>query len=477
MTTTYTNEQLIERLKKERIPYNEAKTLCQEPYNEEVFILGIKTRNFQLHMIPEAQQTEAIQLVAIEQDSWCYRDAKSPSYQVSLRAVELRSSNLSKVPKDQRTEELCDLAIDSAIRLRQTQKKWQVCKLSSIPKSLRTPERVQRFLQLDGNVINHLASETSTDRTLIRQAIQTTPSVIKEMDLNSLEESELVLALSLNGGLLEVIPEALRSEAIIEAALKQDGYAIRYIQHPTLEQMELLLNFHPYALKSIKEQVPLHLLKKAISKCYFTFSESLYHSHKVIAPHFLGALIDQSPYLYPVRYSYLFDSQSSDIKGELNYFLAKETGQLIEGMGVEEWLLALSSPVEGADYYKRFFEQKATNNHPLHSHQIQRLIKIFLTELDYDAPVISDNLKANDRQKLVREDGRNLRRIDHLKQTKKLASLALKQTPEALKYVNPKFKDYRTCRLAIRHCEKMKLYSPYHVETEINERLIKKDVN
>ena len=97
--------------------------------------------------------------------------------------------------------------------------------------------------------------------------------------------------------------------------------------------------------------------------------------------------------------------------------------------------------------------------------------------MDYDHQVRYDEFKASDRQKMVKEDGFNLRYIAPDKQTKKLVALALKQTPEALKYVNPKLKDYRTCRLTVRQCEKMKLYSPYHVETEINERLTQKDVN
>ena len=156
MKTTYTNEQLIERLTHEKIPYREIVKLCQEPYSEEVFIHGIKMEKISLYQIPDENQTEAIQLAGVEKSPWHYRYVKSPSYAISLRAIELEPYLLSKVPKEQRTEELCDLAIESAIKIRQEKKNRQVCKLSSIPKALRTPERIQRFLQVDGTALKQL---------------------------------------------------------------------------------------------------------------------------------------------------------------------------------------------------------------------------------------------------------------------------------------------------------------------------------
>ena len=60
MSTTYTNEALIKRLKSESLSPRESMELSKEPYSEEVFLVGIETGNFFLGRIPEEHQTENI---------------------------------------------------------------------------------------------------------------------------------------------------------------------------------------------------------------------------------------------------------------------------------------------------------------------------------------------------------------------------------------------------------------------------------
>lgn len=473
MKTTYTNEQLIERLTHEKIPYREIVKLCQEPYSEEVFIHGIKMEKISLYQIPDENQTEAIQLAGVEKSPWHYRHVKSPSYAISLRAIELEPYLLSKVPKEQRTEELCDLAIESAIKIRQEKKNRQVCKLSSIPKALRTPERIQRFLQVDGTALKQLDlnedEKKPESKELIRQAIRTTPKIIKEMDLTTLDESELILAMSLEGGLLEVIPETLRTEAVIEAALKQDGYAIQFIEQPTLKQLETLLEHHPHAFRMVQGSIPFHLLKRAIASSYYAFNHDRYGENPVIISHYLGALTEQSKMPYCHYYEDFLESSNPAIKEEMHYFLAKECGRLESGMTFESHLLALSSPIEGSRVIANSFSRKSSLPTPL----VHWLMNTFLSDLNHEEMKRYDQFKAKDRLKLIKEDGLKIREIAIERQTKKLARLALKQNPEALKYIHPNLKDYQMCRMAVQQCPDLKLYSPYHVESEISERLAK----
>lgn len=464
MSKTYSDEQVIKLLKAKKVSYKEACNLCREPYSEEVFLTGLNENIFSLYMIPREHITEAIALKGLDDKPWLYDRIETPTYPVSLKAVELCPSNLSKVPKDQRTEELCDVAIEASIQHRKKQQRAAVCKMSNLPKPLRTPERLLKMISFDGTVITELISQGMATDELIIQAIQQNPKVFRKLDIDTLNPSVISKALAADGGLLANIPKEKWTDELINIALTSSNEAIRCLGELTPEQAEIVLEHQPFAIRNISQDLPLSFLKRALQKSYWCFNHEKYTKHRVLTPYYTKALIEQTNLSRTeFNMSQILNQQDEDIKKELLPILAKELSYLEQTMSFEEFLIALSSPYKEASLYFRYLETTQTRDLRFKSPSLKQLISTITKDKPH--PQEHDQLKMKDRVKLVKEDGLNLKEIAFEKQTQRLVNLALQQNPAALKFVHPNLKDYRSCRYAVQRDHEMAFFSPYHIET------------
>ena len=188
MSTTFTNEQVLVWIEKRILTDDQRKIIYQESYSDEVFIEGIK--NYELSFLKIENPSDEVCLYVLRSTPWIFGYIKTPSYPVALEAIKLHPANLKKIPKEYRTEELVDLAIETSIQIRQKKPRAEVCQVASIPKALRTEERLKRMLQIDGKVLKYLNLQVEKNKNSdeqIRQAIQATPQSILEMDLMSLD--------------------------------------------------------------------------------------------------------------------------------------------------------------------------------------------------------------------------------------------------------------------------------------------------
>ena len=466
MSTTFTNEQVLEWIQQEILTDDMRNIIHQEPYSDEVFIEGIKRNELSFYEIKNP--SENVCLFHIRRRPWMFAFIKNPTYPVMLEAVRLHPANLKKVPKDYRTEELVDLAINSAIEIRQSKPRAEVCQVASVPKALRTEERLKRLLQIDGKALKYLNQPQSSKKDedqRIRQAIQATPRSVLEMDLMTLDEEYLVLALSLNGKLLKKIPQARWTERVVKAALKRDGSVISFIKNPTYELLEFLVEHHPNSLDLTKGSIPLTLYKKA-----------LYHSPMNLRSEDAESL-SIAPYRfqntnklkdYPFSISEQMGSRIPEIHQETCFIGARYGGFLHSTMDLSNYFIALSSPIQ-KPLEK---EVSALTHSPLHQQLRGWIEKTFYTDGGLSPYEMDFRFKANERLKEIKQDGLKLRGVPLEKQSVKLVREAIKQNPNALKYADPNLKDYRLCRQAVKENPDVRCFSPYHVEDVVEQQLM-----
>ena len=364
---------------------------------------------------------------------------------------------------------MVEAAIESSLNIRRAKQNKAVCKWESIPKALRTEERLNRFVEIDGRVIKFLEKQEISKEQL-QQAIQSKPQSINEMDLDTLDEGLIILAMSLDGMLLREIPLHCRTTPVVNQAIIQNGEVVRFIDHLTDEQVDLIVEHHPDCLRHVKQEIPLHLVKQAIKRSAFAFNSQKFLAHRALIPIFMSELIRQRNVVYSGNYQELRGTNDMEVLKELQTILAKDLGRMELSYSFSNCLLALSSPCEGSDYYLRTLNQMFDHGKRTEE-ETKWLIKTFLLDLNYSEKVRRDGIKAKRKQELLKEDGLNLRIFSLEQQTQKMALLALAQNPAALKYVRPKFKTYRLCRSLVQTNPEIAIYSPYHVEDEAYERL------
>lgn len=465
MSTTFTNEQVLVWIEKRILTDDQRKIIYQESYSDEVFIEGIK--NYELSFLKIENPSDEVCLYVLRSTPWIFGYIKTPSYPVALEAIKLHPANLKKIPKEYRTEELVDLAIETSIQIRQKKPRAEVCQVASIPKALRTEERLKRMLQIDGKVLKYLNLQVEKNKNSdeqIRQAIQATPQSILEMDLMSLDEEYLILAVSLNGKLLKKIPQERWSESVVKAALQKDGSVISYILNPTYELLELVAEYHPHSLKLAKTSIPMNLYKKALYVSPWNLRTDDSESPS-IATYIFNNTATVKEYSYLLNE--LMESKIPKVKDEGCFVGARYGGVFHPQMDLSTYFLALSSPIRKPSEK----ESVSVKNSPLRRQLEPWIEQTFYNEGDVESYQMDFRLKANGRLKEVKQDGLRLRGIPLENQSVKIVREAIKQNPKALKYADPNLKDYRLCRQAVQENPEVSCFSPYHVEDVVERQI------
>lgn len=458
MTTTYTNEQVLQWIEEGSLNNEQIQLIEKEPYSDEVFVRGIENGDFWFPRIEK--KSDAIAIAGLQRTPWLYHCIDKPSYAVSLEAVKLHPVNLQKVPKDQRTAELCDAAIDSAIEIRKTKKRAEVCKMASVPKSLRTEERLARLMLIDGSALKLVKNNQSEEA--ITQAIRSTPQSVRQMDLDTLDEKYLILALSLNGKLLKHIPKTRWSDTVIETALKKEPSVIRWIESPTHHQFQLVLEKRPYEIGNVKGSIPMEIYKKALLLSPYSLRHEDRES-RVLIPYYVAACCDSKENHSNLQRFQSFEDE--EIRSETHFLVARYEGKVSQAMDFSSLCLALSSASECFSSYEEVLAET-----PYYRQLKPWFQENFFPQWEKNA-TFSCELTAKERLRLVKEDGLNLGLFYKTTQTPKLIQAAIQSNPLALRYVAPYNKSYRLCRQAIQQNPEAIYFSPYHVEEHVQQQV------
>lgn len=424
-----------------------------------------------LHKIPKDVLSEAEQLTLYQESSYVFRYFESPCYVLCEEEVKRLPSALSQVPKKHRTKELCDLAIELACQKKEKKpsQKWAYhwkINLGSIPKGFRTPELCLKAIQLDGKNLRFVPELTDD---LILKAIETTPASLKHVPKERMTQELILKAIERSGRALEFVPEEFMTPELLEKAIQKSPCSIRWVKNPEESLCLLAVQKDAHALSFIEsptttvvltaiEKDPLVILKypqlqnlKMLREC----GKSAFNKGGYEFETFRTNLPDQ------VR-----NPKLNEDFALLSAFGMKRGGEWIEQLDQIEQLIFFQNLIgddyRNANHYQEMIEE--TIHHLALTPKMTQLLTKSLTEnrkfeflTDFSYASVKDQLP------ILQKDGLQLRFICGASQGIRVVQTALNQTGLALKYVSPKFKTNRLCRLAVAKDSRAKAYSPYHI--------------
>ena len=422
-----------------------------------------------LHKIPKDVLSETEQLSLYQESSYVFRYFESPCYVLCEEEVKRLPSALSQVPKKHRTKELCDLAIELACQNKEKKpsQKWAYhwkINLGSIPKGFRTPELCLKAIQLDGKNLRFVPELTDD---LILKAIETTPASLKHVPKERMTQELILKAIERSGRALEFVPEEFMTPELLEKAIQKSPCSIRWVKNPEESLCLLAVRKDDHALSFIEHPTPTVILAAMERNPFIILDFPTLQTNKMLRE--CGKLgFDKEPGTFERQRLDLGHGSNAlhedfDLLASFNDYNFSD--KLSELDSVEQLILLqnfLGNTYRNASNYQSTI-QSVLSKQKWSFATTEELIKaltedrsqVFLSEMSYQ--------KVKEQLSFLRENGLMLRHIAPHNQKKTTVQAAINQTGLALKYVAPRFKSSRLCRLAVANCPEAKLFSPYHI--------------
>jgi Domain of unknown function (DUF4116) len=188
----------------------------------------IKNGSINLTQIPEELRTPEICKLAVSQEGWTLgsvpKQLRTP--EICKLAVSQEGRALNAVPFNIRTPELCKLAVSQNGRA-----------LLFVPEELKTPEICKIAVSQDGVGLLYVPEELITPE-LCKIAVGQNGNVLWRVPLYERTPEICKIAVSQNGDALQYVPTELKTLEICKIAVRQDNKAIKYV--PTILAPEVM---------------------------------------------------------------------------------------------------------------------------------------------------------------------------------------------------------------------------------------------